>query len=486
MDLNTFNLYLFGGTGDLSNRKLIPAMFRQETLGNINNDSEIIGIGSRDISVDEYIFMIKNSLDKYFPNFIENDEAWNRFSNRVNYIKVDINSDNDWKNINNVPDDRSIIYYLATPPNLYKQISTCLDVNNLIFDNCRVVVEKPIGSDLESAKDINNSLSAGFNENQIYRIDHYLGKEAVQNLLALRFANTIFEKSWSNSAIDHIQITVAEDLGVEDRGGYYDETGALRDMVQNHLLQILCLIAMEPPVSIQSESVRDEKLKVLKSLAPFTKENIVTNSVRGQYLDGISKGAPACSYLNEEGVDSNNNTETFVALKLEINNWRWSGVPFYLRTGKRMHSKSSEIVVRYKAVPHNIFSKGTSLKADQLVLRIHPDEGIDLKLNTKEPGVSGYDLQELPLDLNLHDYHELGHQDCYERLLLDVIRGNPSLFVRRDEIEASWQWIDNIINLWKSEDIPMEEYISGGWGPSNADLLLKKDFRSWKNGSIKK
>jgi glucose-6-phosphate 1-dehydrogenase len=486
MDLNTFNLYLFGGTGDLSNRKLIPAMFRQETLGNINNDSEIIGIGSRDISVDEYIFMIKNSLDKYFPNFIENDEAWNRFSNRVNYIKVDINSDNDWKNINNVPDDRAIIYYLATPPNLYKQISTCLDVNNLIFDNCRVVVEKPIGSDLESAKDINNSLSAGFNENQIYRIDHYLGKEAVQNLLALRFANTIFEKSWSNSAIDHIQITVAEDLGVEDRGGYYDETGALRDMVQNHLLQILCLIAMEPPVSIQSESVRDEKLKVLKSLAPFTKENIVTNSVRGQYLDGISKGAPACSYLNEEGVDSNNNTETFVALKLEINNWRWSGVPFYLRTGKRMHSKSSEIVVRYKAVPHNIFSKGTSLKADQLVLRIHPDEGIDLKLNTKEPGVSGYDLQELPLDLNLHDYHELGHQDCYERLLLDVIRGNPSLFVRRDEIEASWQWIDNIINLWKSEDTPMEEYISGGWGPSNADLLLKKDFRSWKNGSIKK
>jgi glucose-6-phosphate 1-dehydrogenase len=486
MDLNTFNLYLFGGTGDLSNRKLIPAMFRQETLGNINNDSEIIGIGSRDISVDEYIFMIKNSLDKYFPNFIENDEAWNRFSNRVNYIKIDINSDNDWKNINNVPDDRAIIYYLATPPNLYKQISTCLDVNNLIFDNCRVVVEKPIGSDLESAKDINNSLSAGFNENQIYRIDHYLGKEAVQNLLALRFANTIFEKSWSNSAIDHIQITVAEDLGVEDRGGYYDETGALRDMVQNHLLQILCLIAMEPPVSIQSESVRDEKLKVLKSLAPFTKENIVTNSVRGQYLDGISKGAPACSYHNEEGVDSNNNTETFVALKLEINNWRWSGVPFYLRTGKRMHSKSSEIVVRYKAVPHNIFSKGTSLKADQLVLRIHPDEGIDLKLNTKEPGVSGYDLQELPLDLNLHDYHELGHQDCYERLLLDVIRGNPSLFVRRDEIEASWQWIDNIINLWKSEDIPMEEYISGGWGPSNADLLLKKDFRSWKNGSIKK
>ena len=486
MDLNTFNLYLFGGTGDLSNRKLIPAMFRQETLGNIDKESQIIGLGSREISKEEYTQMVKNSLEKYFPSFKDNEEAWTRFGQRLNYIKLDISSSEDWKNIKNIPKDMPVVYYLATPPNLYKQISTSLKENNLIEDNCRVVVEKPIGSNLETAQDINNSLSAGFDENQIYRIDHYLGKEAVQNLLALRFANTIFEKSWSNSAIDHIQITVAEDLGVEDRGGYYDETGALRDMVQNHLLQILCLIAMEPPVSIQSESVRDEKLKVLKSLAPFTEETIGINSVRAQYLDGISKGEAACAYIDEEGVNAENNTETFVALKLEINNWRWTGVPFYLRTGKRMHSKSSEIVVRYKAVPHNIFSKEASLKADQLVLRIHPDEGIDLKLNTKKPGVSGYDLEELPLDLNLHDYHELGHQDCYERLLLDVIRGNPSLFVRRDEIEASWKWIDNIINLWESEDVPMEEYISGGWGPSNADLLLKRDFRSWKNGSSKK
>ena len=260
MDLNTFNLYLFGGTGDLSNRKLIPAMFRQETLGNIDKESQIIGLGSREISKEEYTQMVKNSLEKYFPSFKDNEEAWTRFGQRLNYIKLDISSSEDWKNIKNIPKDRPVVYYLATPPNLYKQISTSLKENNLIEDNCRVVVEKPIGSNLETAQDINNSLSAGFDESQIYRIDHYLGKEAVQNLLALRFANTIFEKSWSNSAIDHIQITVAEDLGVEDRGGYYDETGALRDMVQNHLLQILCLIAMEPPVSIQSESVRDEKL----------------------------------------------------------------------------------------------------------------------------------------------------------------------------------------------------------------------------------
>ena len=486
MELNTFDLYLFGGTGDLSNRKLIPAMFRQETLGNINDTSQIIGIGSRDLSAEEYISMVNESLNKYYIDFEQQKDAWLKFAKRLQYIKLDINSNEDWKNINNVSDSVAVVYYLATPPNLYKKISSALNDNNLIKDNCRIVVEKPIGSDLETAKDINNSLSQGFKENQIYRIDHYLGKEAVQNLLALRFANTIFEKSWSSSAIDHIQITVAEDLGVEDRGGYYDETGALRDMVQNHLLQILCLIAMEPPVSIQSESVRDEKLKVLKSLAPFTSDNIAVNSVRAQYLEGISKGEAACSYLDEEGVDSKNQTETFVALKLEINNWRWSGVPFYLRTGKRMQSKSSEIVVRYKTVPHNIFSKGAHLEPDQLVLRIHPDEGIDLKLNTKRPGVSGYDLENLPLDLNLNEYHEIGHQDCYERLLLDVIKGNPSLFVRRDEIEASWKWIDNIINLWKSEDVPMEEYISGGWGPSNADLLIKRDFRAWKNGPSKK
>jgi glucose-6-phosphate 1-dehydrogenase len=430
--------------------------------------------------------MVNESLNKYYIDFEQQKDAWLKFAKRLQYIKLDINSNEDWKNINNVSDSVAVVYYLATPPNLYKKISSALNDNNLIKENCRIVVEKPIGSDLETAEDINNSLSQGFKENQIYRIDHYLGKEAVQNLLALRFANTIFEKSWSSSAIDHIQITVAEDLGVEDRGGYYDETGALRDMVQNHLLQILCLIAMEPPVSIQSESVRDEKLKVLKSLAPFTSDNIAVNSVRAQYLEGISKGEAACAYLDEEGVDSKNQTETFVALKLEINNWRWSGVPFYLRTGKRMQSKSSEIVVRYKTVPHNIFSKGAHLEPGQLVLRIHPDEGIDLKLNTKRPGVSGYDLENLPLDLNLNEYHEIGHQDCYERLLLDVIKGNPSLFVRRDEIEASWKWIDNIINLWKSEDVPMEEYISGGWGPSNADLLIKRDFRAWKNGPSKK
>ena len=485
MSLNTFSLYLFGGTGDLSSRKLLPALFRQETISSISHESQIVGIGSKDLTVDNYISMVKESLSKYFHGFDENGDAWKRFCMRLSYKKLDINSDDDWKNFGNIPQDRPAIFYLATPPNLYKVISKSLKSGSLINSNSRIVVEKPIGSNLETANEINNMLAESFQENQIYRIDHYLGKEAVQNLLAMRFANTIFEQSWSSTAIDHIQITVAEDLGVEGRGDYYDETGALRDMVQNHLLQILCLIAMEPPVSINSESVRDEKLKVLKSLAPFNSETIKTNSVRARYIDGMSKGAVASAYIDEEGVDSKNNTETFVSLKASINNWRWSGVPFYLRTGKRMQSKSSEIVVRYKSVPHNIFSDKSSIIPNQLVLRIHPDEGIVLKLNTKEPDVAGFNLEELPLNLNLHDYHEIGHQDCYERLLLDVIKGNPALFVRRDEVEASWAWIDNIINLWSSENVPMEDYISGGWGPSNSDLLLKRDYRSWKNGSKK-
>ena len=485
MSLNTFSLYLFGGTGDLSTRKLLPALFRQETISSISHESQIVGIGSKDLTVDSYTSMVKESLSKHFHGFDENGDAWKRFCMRLSYKKLDINSDDDWKNFGNIPQDRPAIFYLATPPNLYKVISKSLKSGSLINSNSRIVVEKPIGSNLETANEINNMLAESFQENQIYRIDHYLGKEAVQNLLAMRFANTIFEQSWSSTAIDHIQITVAEDLGVEGRGDYYDETGALRDMVQNHLLQILCLIAMEPPVSINSESVRDEKLKVLKSLAPFNSETIKTNSVRARYIDGMSKGAVASAYIDEEGVDSKNNTETFVSLKASINNWRWSGVPFYLRTGKRMQSKSSEIVVRYKSVPHNIFSDKSSIIPNQLVLRIHPDEGIVLKLNTKEPDVAGFNLEELPLNLNLHDYHEIGHQDCYERLLLDVIKGNPALFVRRDEVEASWAWIDNIINLWSSENVPMEDYISGGWGPSNSDLLLKRDYRAWKNGSKK-
>jgi glucose-6-phosphate 1-dehydrogenase len=477
---------MFGGTGDLASRKLLPALYKQETSKSFDGKSKIIGIGSSNLSVEEYKNIVKKSLNKYLPNLKKNSDDLNRFLSRITYKKLDINNDSDWKKISVPNENITSIFYLAIPPFLYEPITKSLKTHKLVNKKSRIVIEKPIGSNLKTAKKINNLLSKAFKEEQIYRIDHYLGKEAVQNLLALRFANTIFEQSWSNAAIEHIQISVAENLGVEGRGEYYDQTGALRDMIQNHLLQILCLISMEPPVSISSESVRDEKLKVLKSLSSFNPENIKTDSVRARYAEGLSNGKPVVGYIDEKGVNQANNTETYVALKVFINNWRWAGVPFYIRTGKRLSSKISEITVRYKNVPHNIFSKNTSAASNQLVLRIHPDEGVDLRLNTKEPGVDGFNLEELPLDLNLDDYYELGHQDCYERLLLDVIRGNTALFVRKDEIEASWVWIDNIINLWKSEEVEMNEYQSGSWGPTESDLLLRNDGKKWKNGASTK
>ena len=489
--IDNSTLVLFGARGNLAKVKLIPGLFHLDQAGKLPKNMKILSVGRQEVDESEWHSNIKKMLVEKFNSYDEN--VFERFIKR-NLYHANLQDDPEAfiKFSKRLADEdifpQNLAFFLSVRPSDFALIVKQLSEVDLLDESefwKRVLIEKPFGTCFKTAIELQSSIEEHLKEHQIYRIDHYLGKEAVQNLLALRFANTIFEQSWSNSAIDHIQISVAEDLGVEDRGGYYDKTGALKDMVQNHLLQILCLIAMEPPVSISSESVRDEKLKVLKSLANFNETSIETDSVRATYSEGLSKGEAACSYLDEEGVDIDNKTETFVALKVMINNWRWSGVPFYLRTGKRMKSKTSEITVKYKSVPHNIFSENSKVPSNQLVLRIHPDEGIDLKLNTKEPGVAGFDLEELPLDLNLDDYYEIGHQDCYERLLLDVIKGNPALFVRKDEVEASWQWIDNIINLWESQNVPMEEYNSGTWGPVNSDLLLKRDFRSWKNGSKK-
>ena len=480
--LESFNLYIFGGTGDLAQRKLLPALYRQDLLSSFSKDSKIIALGTKEMTNEEYKLIIRNSLLKYSKICDLDNNSWDRFSERISYKKINIKSEPDWFGFAKPNKCIGSIYYLATPPALYKEISIALQKNNLINHNSRIVVEKPIGSDYASALEINNALADGFNENQIYRIDHYLGKEAVQNLLALRFANVIFENIWSNSAIDNIQITVAENLSLEGRGDYYDKTGALKDMVQNHLLQILCLVAMEPPTDITSESVRDEKLKVLKSLALIDKNNINSSCIRGQYSEGSIDNTLKKRYLDEGGVGKGSATETFVALKIMIDNWRWAGVPFYLRTGKNMAKKCSEIVIEFKSIPHNIFGKDKKLNTNQLILKLQPDEGIQLKLMTKEPSVSGFNLKELPLDLVLNEYHELGHQDCYERLLLDVIKGNPALFMRRDEVEASWVWIDRLVELWDQIDIPLHEYPSGSWGPSASDLMVDKENRSWKNG----
>ena len=373
------------------------------------------------------------------------------------------------------------MFYLAVSPSFYTKITENLNALGSINNDSVIVVEKPIGEDLNSSIKINQSLASYFEEQQIFRIDHYLGKEAVQNLLALRFGNILFEKVWSNVAIDHVQITVAETLGLESRGSYYDEVGAIKDMLQNHMLQILCLVSMEPPTSINSESIRDEKLKVLRSLKPISQDEIENNCVIGQYKDGAIGGKTKTSYLDEEGVKEKSKTETFISLKLQIDNWRWSGVPFFLRTGKRMSEKRSEIVVQFKEVPHNIFDSDQKQKNNQLIIQLQPEESIKLKIMIKEPTASGFKLQELPLDLFFDEYYEDDHLDAYERLLLDAIERKSSLFMRRDEVEESWMFIDKLIEAIQVSDLDLEKYNAGSWGPSSSDLLIAKHGSKWNN-----
>jgi glucose-6-phosphate 1-dehydrogenase len=374
------------------------------------------------------------------------------------------------------------VYYFSTPPAIYGDISEGLKSAKLIRDNDRVVMEKPIGHCLESSKVINDQVSQYFNENQIYRIDHYLGKETVLNLLVLRFANSLFTNNWDRNSIDHVQITVAESVGIEGRWGFYDEAGQMRDMVQNHLLQILSLLAMEPPADLSADSVRDEKLKVIKALKPITRQNVKDKTVRGQYADGYLNGLAVPGYLNEEGANANSGTETFVAIKAEIDNWRWAGVPFYLRTGKRMPKKHSEIVVHFKQQPHNIFSESyADLPSNKLTIRLQPDEGVELEMMNKIPGIaSQMQIHENKLDLSFSKaYDNQRVVDAYERLLLEVVNGNQSLFVRRDEVEAAWQWADGIIAAWQSTNEAPKSYAAGSWGPVSSISLIARDDRQW-------
>jgi glucose-6-phosphate 1-dehydrogenase len=349
---------------------------------------------------------------------------------------------------------------------------------------CRVVLEKPIGRDLASARAINDEVGAVFAENQIFRIDHYLGKETVQNLMALRFANSLFEPLWNSANIDHIQITVAESIGVEDRGGYYDRAGALRDMVQNHILQLLCLVAMEPPTLLQADEVRDEKLKVLRALKPIEGEAVASKTVRGQYRAGAADGGIAKGYLEESGNEASR-TETFVAIKAEFENWRWAGVPFYLRTGKRMPVRTSEIVIQFRAIPHSIFSADAGpIAANRLLVRLQPDEGVKLSLMAKDPGPGGMRLREAPLNLSFAETFRVRAPDAYERLLMDVVRGNPTLFMRRDEVETAWTWAETILSAWADRAEAPRPYAAGTWGPSAAIALIERDGRTWHEDGV--
>jgi glucose-6-phosphate 1-dehydrogenase len=480
--VDVFDLVIFGGTGDLAMRKLLPALYHRERDGQVTGDSRIIAASRGDLGRDEYLGLVEQALRDNLDSGEFAADDWAKLRGRIHYVQANAADHDNWGALVEIlagAENRIRVAYLATAPSLFGAIAQGLKRNGLIIGDSRIVLEKPLGHDYDSACAINNEVGECFAENQIYRIDHYLGKETVQNLLALRFGNSLFEPLWRRGAIDHVQITVAEDLGVGGRVEYYDKIGALRDMVQNHLLQLVCLVAMEPPSSLHHDAVRDEKIKVLRALRPITEDAVRNNTVRGQYSAGAIDGKTADGYADELGGNKST-TETFVTLKIEIDNWRWSNVPFYVRTGKRLKGKHSEIVVQFQDVPHSIFPEQKyNVAPNRLAIRLQPDEGVKLSVMAKEPGPGGFDLRQVSLDLSFEEAFGARYPDAYERLLMEVLRGNPALFMRRDEVEAAWHWIDTIIAGWATSKQKVESYVAGSWGPSASSLLLDRDGREW-------
>lgn len=480
--VDLFDLVIFGGAGDLALRKLLPALYHRDRDNQLPEGSRIISIGRSAMKHDDFLKLVNDALRKHLNDSEYTKALWKSFSVRLQYVQADALDSGKWQDLKAVlkgHEDRTRVFYLALTPSLFGLVAQGLKKTGLINTDVRIVLEKPVGTDFESAREINDQVGACFEENSIFRIDHYLGKETVQNLLALRFANSLFEPLWNRSNIDHVQITVAEDIGVGGRIEFYDQVGTLRDMVQNHLMQLLCLVAMEPPTSQSHEAVRDEKMKVLRALKPISVDEVKTHTVRGQYQAGAINGEAVPGYLEELG-NNDSLTETFVALKLQIDNWRWSNVPFYLRTGKRLKMKYSEIVIQFQRVPHSIFPElNDATGPNRLSIRLQPDEGVKLSLMSKEPGPGGFDLRPVSLNLSFEQTFGGGYPDAYERLLMEVIRGNPALFMRRDEVEFAWRWIDGIIAGWVATNQKVEGYVAGTWGPTAASLLVDRDERHW-------
>jgi glucose-6-phosphate 1-dehydrogenase len=482
--VGSFDIVIFGGTGDLSRRKLLPALYHRWVDGQIPEDARIIGVSRSEMDNASFRAFAFDACCEATPDTLNKSE-WKKFEKHLHYVTMDATDpDADWADLKahlTIADERPLVFYLAVTPKIYVPICQALGNAGLSGGNARVVLEKPIGTDLESAHVINEGVGAVFAEECIYRIDHYLGKETVQNLMVLRFANSLFEPLWNRTAIDHIQITVSEHYGVGDRAGYYDGSGALRDMVQNHLLQLLCLIAMEPPNKIDGDAIRIEKIKVLEALNPISSKEAREDTVRAQYVSGAVQGEAVEGYLDELGHASS--TETFVAIKASIDNWRWARVPFYLRTGKRMKGRHSEIVVQFRETPHSMFGE-TETQTNRLVINVQPDEGVQLFLQIKEPGPGGLRIKSLPLNLTYADNFLVRYPDAYERLLMDVVRGNLSLFMRREEVEAAWKWVDELLAAWEQADVPMETYQAGlEDGPVEARLMLRRDGRDWWEAS---
>ncbi len=480
--VDTFDCVVFGATGDLTLRKLLPALYYRFRDGQMNGESRIVGVARSDLDDNSYRGRATESLKDHVAKDDLDAKTTGAFLDRVHYARIDATDPNaDWDALKKLLDpERVRVFYLATAPDLYGPICASLGAKELVTEKSRVVLEKPIGHDLESARAIIHEVGEVFTESQTFRIDHFLGKETVQNLMALRFANTIFERLWSADVIDHVQITVAETVGLEGRAGYYDTAGAMRDMVQNHLLQLVCLIAMEPPVSLDADRVRDEKLKVLRALRPMEPHEVATLTVRGQYSHGAIDGKPVGSYQTDLGHHEPSRTETFVALKAEVRTWRWANVPFYLRTGKRLPQKVSEIVIQFRAQPFSIYpSDAADWQPNRLIIRLQPEEGMRLEMMTKDPGPGGLRLSPTGLDIRFEKTFGIRFPDAYERLLMDTVRGNPTLFMRRDEVEAAWLWIEPILEAWAARPDPPRPYPAGSWGPTAAIALIERDGRTW-------
>lgn len=482
MMVDVFDLVIFGGGGDLSRKKLLPALYAGFVAGRVAEGSRIV-LTSRSGLKGKVYDWLKGVFDESQPACAVEKNQLETFASMVQVLELGLTEGgDDWAALKaalECDDDRPLVHFLAIPPGLFTSTCELLGEYGLNCDRARVVLEKPLGHDLESAQAINADVGKTFREDQTFRIDHYLGKEAVQNLLALRFSNILFEELWSGRTIDHIQITIAENQGVQGRAGFYEGTGAMRDMVQNHLLQLLCLVAMEPPARMDADSIRDEKLKVLKSLKPMTGAEIERNVVRGQYLAGAMHGQAVGSYAEDLELEHASNTETFVALKANIQNWRWAGVPFYLRTGKRLPDRFAEIVIQFKSVPHSPHPGwGDRINPNRFIIRLQPEDHLALRMMVKNHGAKAETLKEVEmnLDVNGSDGVRLGP---YLRLILDAARGDQSLFVHRDEVEHAWRWVDSIIEHWEASGEPPESYQSGTWGPYEAHDLMTRDGREW-------
>ncbi len=480
----SFDLVLFGGTGDLTWRKLMPALFQAHRHGKLPPDGRILAVARDERSDDDYRGFIKERFAEVDENKRPSDEEFARFAALLHYRRMDLSQPEHYAGLRRWiedtrpggPADTSVLY-LATSPYLFPVICEQLGVAGLNGPRVKVVLEKPLGHDLKSAQEINRVVKSVFQEHQAFRIDHYLGKPAVQNLMALRFGNALFEPLWRRESIANIQITLAEGLGVGTRGDYYDKTGALRDMVQNHALQLLTMIAMEPPSTSDADAIRDEKLKVLRSLKPFTPETVARDVVRGQYRAGTVGGHAVQGYLDEVKVPAGSRCETFVALRTEVQNWRWAGVPFYLRTGKRLAARDAQIVVNFREVPHPIFP-GTRL-ANKLVIKLQPEDGLELHLLAATGGGSNETLSPVSLDLDFDKAFPSARVGAYERLLLDAIAGRLNLFVRSDEQEQAWRWCEPILDAWAQDNVGPRPYAAGSWGPPAASALVARDGCTW-------